>query len=487
MTTRVLVAVGLVVCVLAAPAQAGELVTIDVPSDGNVDAADVRWNGADHPRTLKANVLLPDGYRPDQPYPVLYLLHGVGDRWSSWVDRGAAREILAGLPAIVVMPEADRGFYANWWNGGRRGRPAWERYYLEELIPHIERRYRIREGRRWHAVVGFSMGGFGATLLGSRLPDYFGSVATFSGFLSVRRPELDAGFEAFAGVPYTTIFGPRTGFYAEGHDPVALAGNLRQSRVFVTVGDGIASKGLGSGVGSVVLGGIAEAELRQQAEDFVAAARANGADLTYRPQSGVHDWPYWQDNLRDVLRWGLFEDVAESPPGWEYRTVSERGRAWGLRFAFRDPPPSVSTIRRAGDTYAAEGEGALEICGRDGLGFSRELPFSGARLGRAVDVAIRRQRGRTIARTRRLRMRARSSELLTVTYTARLLRTGRDRLLARRVLRMFPGRNRPFSFELEPVQSRRFRRLRRPRVRVTAQYGRCDPRRSSQATRTIRR
>ena len=74
----------------------------------------------------RVNVYLPDGFRRngDERYPVLYLLHGQGDAYDSWAnpDNGDLLNTAAGFPGIIVMPEGDRGFYANWWNGGRRGR-----------------------------------------------------------------------------------------------------------------------------------------------------------------------------------------------------------------------------------------------------------------------------------------------------------------------------------------------------------------------------
>ena len=67
----------LLLLVAAAPAQAAELVTVDTPSK-NVAGE------------LHANVLLPDGYDKERRYPVLFLLHGVGDAYDTWAkpDRG---------------------------------------------------------------------------------------------------------------------------------------------------------------------------------------------------------------------------------------------------------------------------------------------------------------------------------------------------------------------------------------------------------------
>ena len=220
--------VALAVLTAAAPATAAQrLVTIETPSR-NVSPADVRFNGANHPRRLRAHVLLPDGYNGKRRFPVLFLLHGAGGRTEDWVrpQTGDIANTARGLGAIVVMPEGATGFYTNWWNGGRRGAPGWERFYIDELVPLVERRLRVLPGRRNHAIAGLSMGGLGATFIGSQLPGYFGAAASFSGLLQHQRPQVEPALEAF-GARYQDVFGPQSGFYATGHNPTRLAANLR--------------------------------------------------------------------------------------------------------------------------------------------------------------------------------------------------------------------------------------------------------------------
>ncbi|HEX8083077.1 MAG TPA: alpha/beta hydrolase family protein [Solirubrobacteraceae bacterium] len=362
---------------MTSPASGAELVTIDTPSRF-VDPSRVEFNGADHPRVLRANVLLPDGYSADatRRFPVLFLLHGLGDNYSTWAgESGQVEEIARGLPAIVVMPEAARGFYSSWWNGGARGQPEWERFFLEELVPLVEERFRVLPGRRWHAVAGLSMGGMGATFLAERLPGYFGSAATFSGFVAHQRPEIPAGLRAYGGVDYEQIFGPVDGFYATGHNPARLTDNLRWTRLFVTVGDGTPAPGVGSSPPAVVGGGVAEAELRAQNDELVASARASGVDVDYRPKQGVHDWPYWRAALRDAIAWDLFAPAEEAPAEWTYRTVAQHGDTWDLRFAFAEPPADVVTLARAGDRVRGEGRGRVSIRNAAGCGFDTTLPF----------------------------------------------------------------------------------------------------------------
>lgn len=366
-------AAGLVAATGSAAAAPPPVIGIEAPSR-HVNAASVEFNGADHPGELRANVFLPDGYDGVREYPILYLLHGVGDDYRTWVRRGRIAETLGDFGAIVVMPEAARGFYTDWWNGGRRGDPGWESYYLEELIPLMERRFAVREGRRWHAVAGLSMGGFGAAYLASRRPDYFGAVASFSGFLSSQRPELELAFEPVAGASYEDIFGPREGFYAAGHNPVRLADNLRWTRAYVTVGNGIGDGGSTSPA-ALAVGGVVEAGLKQFSDDFVAAARSAGVDVTYAPRTGTHDWPYWRQNLRAAIAWDLFRPVEEAPSAWTYRTVAQRGNAWGLSYAFDSPPTEVVTLSRAGAVLRGAGSGTVTVRNAAGCGFTAELPF----------------------------------------------------------------------------------------------------------------
>lgn len=357
------------------PARATKLRTIETPSR-HVDPADVAFNGSDHPGRLRAKILLPDGYDGKRRMPVLYLLHGVGDSFRQFArpDRGNIRHIARDLEAIVVMPEAARGFYANWWNDGLRRRPAWERFYLEELIPLIERRFRVRRGRRWHAVAGLSMGGLGATFLAGQLPGYFGSAATFSGFVQHQRPEVALAFEYVAETSYEAIFGPIDGFYAAGHNPTALAANLRHTRLYVTVGDGVPQPGVQASPTSVGLAGLVEAELRQQAGEFVTAARAAGVRVHYRRLGGVHDWPYWRRHLREVIGWGLFEPVAKRPRRWSYETVGRRGRAWTLRYRFDSPPDGIVRFARERGRLLGYGAGVATLRHR-GCQIRVRLPF----------------------------------------------------------------------------------------------------------------
>ena len=134
----------------------------------------------------KYSVYLPAGYdESDQSYPVLYLLHGSGDDHTGWVQFGqvqniADRVIAEGLagPMIVVMPDANTGIrgYFNVIQGNFN----YEDFFFKELIPHIEKTYRVRSERRYRAVAGLSMGGGGTIFYALHQPDVFAAAAPLS-------------------------------------------------------------------------------------------------------------------------------------------------------------------------------------------------------------------------------------------------------------------------------------------------------------------
>lgn len=427
------VAVLVAACALVAPATAGaaqRLTTIETPS-ANVDPAHVKFNGAVH--RLRTNVLLPDGYDGRRRFPVLFLLHGAGGQVGDWArpTEGDILNTAKSLPAIVVMPEAASGFYTNWWNGGRRGAPGWERYFIDELVPLVRRRYRVLPGRANHAIAGLSMGGFGATFLASQLPGYFGSAATFSGLIQHQRPQVDPALEAF-GVRYSDVFGPQSAFYATGHNPTRLVGNLRSTRLYVTVGDGTPEPGVQSSPGSVILAGVSEAELRAEADEFVDAARRAGDDTTYRPLHGVHDWPYWRRHLRAAIAWGLFRPVAEDPGSWSYRTVAQRGNAWGLDYRFAAPPDRVTTLSRAGARLRGAGTGTVTLANAAGCSFTATLPFDHSLPARICGRIAVKVSPRRVRRGHRVRLRFRVKR---VVGGRRLALPGARIRLGRRVVR----------------------------------------------------
>ena len=359
-----------------AASAAQKLITIRTPSPF-VDPATQSFNDPEHPGILQANVLLPHGYsaNPRKRWPLLLLLHGAGDNWESWSlpERGDIRNTAKGLGAVVVMPEGARGFYADWWNGGKRRDPAWERHIREYLLPLIERRFRIRAGRRWHAIAGLSMGGYGTLLTAAQNPGYFGTAVPLSAFASIQRPEVEPFFPYVTSADYETIYGPRTAFYATGHNPPLLARNLRHTRMYVFTGDGTQDpeKPAPSNPLSLVLEGV----LRDFNDELVDALLQVGAAVTYTVHRGSHDWPYWREDLRAAIKRGLFRKSRNLPRAWHYKTSSQRGQMWNLRFRFAKPLTKVADFHRMGGRLRAKGSGRVTISNGRGCRMTAKLPF----------------------------------------------------------------------------------------------------------------
>lgn len=85
----------------------------------------------------------------------------------------------AGRDAIFVLPETSWcSAYSDWYNGGRGGPPAWEKYLLDDVRTILESTYRANTTR---AIAGNSTGGLGAMKLAAAHQGWFASAASFSG------------------------------------------------------------------------------------------------------------------------------------------------------------------------------------------------------------------------------------------------------------------------------------------------------------------
>jgi enterochelin esterase-like enzyme len=141
----------------------------------------------------KLVVYTPPGYSPgnsdEKKYPVLYLLHGIGDDETAWQQKGAAHVILDNLaaekivPMIVVMPNG-RARPDDRAGGDFRGQSSafanFEKDLLEDVIPFVEVKYSVAADREHRALAGLSMGGGQTLNFGLANLDTFAWVAGFS-------------------------------------------------------------------------------------------------------------------------------------------------------------------------------------------------------------------------------------------------------------------------------------------------------------------
>jgi S-formylglutathione hydrolase FrmB len=132
-----------------------------------------------------------DPKRVAQRYPVLYFLHGLGQNEQTLFDTGgwALIEDLRRQNKIsnflIVAPEGKRSFYINSADGSTR----YSDFFLQEFMPFIERRYRVRVGRQGRAITGVSMGGYGALRFAFAHPELFSAVSAQSPALMTQTPQ----------------------------------------------------------------------------------------------------------------------------------------------------------------------------------------------------------------------------------------------------------------------------------------------------------
>jgi enterochelin esterase family protein len=133
-------------------------------------------------------VYTPPGYETSENvrYPVLYLLHGMGDTEDAWTVVGRANVIVDNLlaknkarPLVIVMPYGHTpSAPPDMRSIGNYG--AFEKDLIEDVIPYVQKCYRVSSNQKDRAIVGLSMGGGQALTVGLGNLELFGWVGAFS-------------------------------------------------------------------------------------------------------------------------------------------------------------------------------------------------------------------------------------------------------------------------------------------------------------------
>jgi len=165
-------------------------------------------------RDIDFHILLPKSYAAEgeKTFPVLYAMHGYGAPVESWVVMTPLAATIDGdCPMAVVTFDGGTSFYLD-----HEGDPTIQMtgFFFKELVPYIEKTYRVGGSSGMRAATGFSMGGFGAWHLMLEQPEFFASVSALSGAFG-RIPEsqenvdlfkrIEAVMEAEAKLPPTYI------------------------------------------------------------------------------------------------------------------------------------------------------------------------------------------------------------------------------------------------------------------------------------------
>jgi enterochelin esterase-like enzyme len=254
-------------------------------------------------------VYTPAGYdvRRKQPYPVFFLLHGLGDEANSWMENGAANVILDNL---IAQGKATPMIMVNTLGYGYPNGPAgamregmlenFAKIVLQEVLPIVEKDYNVAKTPSMRAIAGLSMGGAEATFIGLNHLDTFAYVGSFSG--------------AYVMWPGATP--PRAAGPAAAPAPGAARDAAPAAAPGAGGGRGRGQQQIGTEVIAKVFPALdekANARLRLlwitcgTADSLVGVNRtfhewldAKGVKNTYIEVPDIgHVWPFWRQNLAD--------------------------------------------------------------------------------------------------------------------------------------------------------------------------------------------
>ena len=226
------------------------------------------------------------------PYKIVYLLHGLHGNQESWINNSMLMHYGKEYNAVFVMPDASRSFYCDLKYG--------RKYYsfVADELPEICRKiFNISARREDTAVIGYSMGGYGALKLALSKPEQYsfcGAISPaclyFKTILDKLRADsaayIKTGAEAREIVTdLYTIYGEDL-IYNPEYDVLELAKNFPadtpRPKIYATCGT--------------------EDDLLNENHKFRDEMKNTSFDYTYEEWSGGHDWYFFNEGLKKTLK-----------------------------------------------------------------------------------------------------------------------------------------------------------------------------------------
>ena len=242
---------------------------------------------------VPTRIIVPAGWSAGlagETWPVLYLLHGGNDDYTSWTRVTDIESFVADKNVIVAMPEnGPTGIPTRWWNGGKNT-PDYETFDAVELMQILQRGFNASSTR---AVAGVSTGAYGAIMMAAHYPQSFTAAASYSGVLNTTyhgMPAVMRELVSRAGIRPDALWGDpvhNPGLWAQ-NNPYAQATNLRWTSLFVSCSDG-------GGQIRDVIGQTLEHAIKPQNLAFADRLKVLGIPAqTYFTPDSAHNWIAWR-------------------------------------------------------------------------------------------------------------------------------------------------------------------------------------------------
>lgn len=236
--------------------------------------AKVTYWSASLGRFRRMHVYTPPGYESGRDtYPVFYLLHGAFDCDESWTSVGRAGFILDNLiaagkakPMVVVMPAGHTGPFTF---GRRLPIDEFTKDFIGDVMPHIEKNYRIHTDKTHRAIAGLSMGGAQTLNIAIPYPDKFAYVGVFS-----------SGIFGIAGGMGGASEGPS---WQEQQKDVLDGAELKENLKLVWFATG------------------RDDFLVETSRATVEMLKKHGLDVVYKETDGAHTWTNWRNYLNEFV------------------------------------------------------------------------------------------------------------------------------------------------------------------------------------------
>lgn len=237
---------------------------------------------------MKFCILPPVGYvNRTEYYPSVYLLHGYNGKYTDCVKQTELTRYVSKHQFIIITPDPKNSWYSN---SITKPNANYEDYIIRDLIPYVDKKYSTIHKKNRRAIVGLSMGGYGAAKLGLKHDGLF----FFAGWLS-QAIHAPFGLEDSAIIARRSkesiqairdIFGATRSSYWEGNDVFKLLQKVDPTSapfIYLAVGsqDGIP-------------------EILELTYKFTYTLRKQSIVSELHETAGAHNWQLWNKEIEIV-------------------------------------------------------------------------------------------------------------------------------------------------------------------------------------------